>query len=161
MQVDIRNVRGEAAHVKHTNLHLCHPRRWPRQTQDPTSPSQYATPLKNYRGSYWQNRSRLLRLRLPHSSISSPKEKSNSPATPTSLITIRGITTTKKLYLSSEYTSTLCGGLTEGLNWDNICHNPSCMATKHPSAVTGSLLPFHAYLILTGSYILRPFPLLC
>ena len=69
--------------------------------------------------------------------------------------------TTRNIYLSPDDTGTLCRGLTEGLNGGKLCHNLSCMTTKHPSAATGSLLPFRAYLTLPGSFILHPFPLLC
>ena len=46
----------------------------------------------------------------------SGKKKKNSPEIPSYHITRRGRYTTIKIYLSPYYTSTLCGGITEGLN---------------------------------------------
>ena len=89
------------------------------------------------------------------------KEKGNPPLSINSPITRIGRDSTRKLYLSPDYTINLCGGLNEGLNGGKLCHNPSCMATKHPTSITVSLPPFHAYLNLPGSFILHPLPLLC
>ena len=79
-----------------------------------------------------------------HILLSPYQKEKNYPETPTPLITRRGRATTKNLYLSPEDTSTLFGGLTEGINGSKLYHNTSCMKTKHPSAVTISLLPLHS-----------------
>ena len=79
-----------------------------------------------------------------HILLSPYQKEKNYPETPTPLITRRGRATTKNLYLSPEDTITLFGGLTEGINGSKLYHNLSCMKTKHPSAVTISLLPLHS-----------------
>ena len=67
----------------------------------------------------------------------------------------------RKTHLSLDNTITLCGDLTEGPNGRKLCHNPYSTAAKHPKSISVSFLPFHAYLILPGSFILHPFPLFC
>ena len=73
--------------------------------------------------------------------------------------TRRGRAYKRKIYLSPDDTSNLYGGIIEGLNGGKLFHNPSCMATKHPTSITGSLPPFHNYLTLPGSFIIHPSPL--
>ena len=87
------------------------------------------------------------------------REKTNSPSALTSPRTKRGRAIKRNIYLSPDDTSTLCEGLTEGLNGGKLFHNPACMATKHPTERTGSLLPFHAYIILPGSFVIHSLPL--
>ena len=86
-------------------------------------------------------------------------KRGNFPSTLTSSRTIIGRASTRKLYLSLDDTIILCRGITEDINGVKLCHNPSCMATKHPTSITGSPLPFHAYFTLPRSFTLSPFPL--
>ena len=52
----------------------------------------------------------------------------------------------------------LCGGLTYGQNGVNMCHMKSCSSLKHPNMVTGSIIPHHAYPMITESHILHLLP---
>ena len=128
--------------------------------QDPTTTKQHSTPKNKYNGSHQQDRGKLLRIWLPYT-LHLRLEKTNYPENPTSLITRTIISIMRNIYLSPDNTVNLCGGIPEGPHWSKICYNPSCAAVNHPKSITDSLLPFHAYLMLPGSFVIHPLPLLC
>ena len=74
---------------------------------------------------------------------------------------IRGRTIMRWIYLSPSDTRPLCGGLTDGQNGGKLCHMKSCKALKYRKLITVSLLPCNDYLMLLGSHIFHPFPLIC
>ena len=158
--MDIRKGRDQYVPGKHSNFHMQHSRLQPRQYQDTMPKIQHFTPKSQGCGYHWQDRGSLPCLWLPYTLYRRPKEKINSPETSTSFITTRRRAIVRKIYLSPDDTSALWGGITEVQNWGNLCHNPSCMAVKHTKSITGSNLPFRAYIILPGSLILHPFPIL-
>ena len=71
----IRMGRGEAVLGQHLNLHMLHHQQQSMQLQDTTLTFRHSYPSNQDWGTYIQDRGRLLRFRLPHPSLPSPKEK--------------------------------------------------------------------------------------
>ena len=76
-------------------------------------------------------------------------------ATPTHIRARIGRPNIRNLYLYTEDKINLYRGLTEVKNGGKLCYNTCCAAVKHPQSLTCSLLPFHAYLILPGFFIIH------
>ena len=53
----------------------------------------------------------------------------------------------------------ICNGLTDRKTSEKIRHAKNCTATRHLTAIPGSLLTSHDSLVLPGSHILHPLPL--
>ena len=66
----------------------------------------------------------------------------------------------RKIYLSPHNLSQIYGGLTLGKTGTKMCHTKKFTALRHSSSVYGCLLPSHTYLVLPGSHILHPLPML-
>ena len=160
MKLDHRKGRRQALFWQHPKLYMQRPWKWSSQPQYPPPPKQHYSPKNPDSRSHWQDKGRLTRLLPRYPLYLRTEEKSNSKATPTSLRTRRGIYSMKKLHLPPDNTITLFGGLTESQNRVKICYNTSCAADEYTKSITGSIIPFHLYLILPGSFILHPFSLL-
>ena len=63
----------------------------------------------------------------------------------------------RKIYLSPPNITKICGGLIDGKTGAKIYHSENCTKLRHPTSVSGCLIPSYAYLFLPDYHTPHPF----